>query len=372
MMTDPCCSARLSLGLLLALAPASGLAAQDAPPDHAAHHRFVFPASRSRTGPRCPNTVLSYGTYGRLNDRQDNVILLPSSYMADHHDNDWLIGPGLALDTTRYFLVATELFGNGHSSSPSNTPEPHHGPRFPRATIRDNVEAVHRLLVDELQVSPPGRDHRVFHGGRAGVPVGGELSRLQRTASSRWPGRPDAGPTAKSGSRREIAAIQSDTAFRGGDYTAPPKQGIDLFGLVWAGWLTSQQWWHDELWKGPTWPPGESYESVVAISSTPSSPDPDANDLILQAQTWQRHDVGATPGFQGSIERALGSIRARVLYMPVETDLYFPVSDARAEARLIRRVNLVPIPSVWGHVAGGGGDEGAKPFINAKIAAFLK
>ena len=58
--------------------------------------------------------------------------------------------------------------------------------------------------------------------------------------------------------------------------------------------------------------------------------------------------------------------------MPVQTDLYFPVSDARAEARFIRRVDLVPIPSVWGHVAGGGGDEGAKPFVNARIAAFLK
>lgn len=43
-----------------------------------------------------------------------------------------------------------------------------------------------------------------------------------------------------------------------------------------------------------------------------------------------------------------------------------------AEARFIPRVNLVPVPSVWGHVAGGGGDEGAKPFINARIAASLK
>jgi homoserine O-acetyltransferase len=98
----------------------------------------------------------------------------------------------------------------------------------------------------------------------------------------------------------------------------------------------------------------------------------DANDLILQAETWQRHDIGTTPEFLGSLERALGSIRARVLYMPVETDLYFPVSDARAEARFIRRVKLVPIPSVWGHVAGGGGDQGARPFINGKIADFLR
>jgi homoserine O-acetyltransferase len=170
----------------------------------------------------------------------------------------------------------------------------------------------------------------------------------------------------------EIAAIRSDTAFRGGDYTAPPRAGIRLFALVWAGWLTSQEWWHDELWKGPTWPPGDSYESVVAYFSDSLFAGLDANDLILQAQTWQRHDVGATKGFGGSLERALGAVRARVLYMPGATDLYFPVSDARAEAKYIRRVELVPIPSLWGHVAGGGGDEGAKPFINARAGAFLR
>ena len=83
------------------------LGAQAAPADHATHHRFVLPSFTFEDGTTLPHTVVSYGTYGRLNARKDNVILLPSSYMADHHDNDWLIGPGLALDTTRYFLVAT-------------------------------------------------------------------------------------------------------------------------------------------------------------------------------------------------------------------------------------------------------------------------
>ena len=360
-----------SLGLLAALAPSVASAVQTAPTDHAAHHRFVLSGFTFEDGTTLPQTVVSYGTYGRLNARKDNVILLPSSYMADHHDNDWLIGPGLALDTTRYFLVATELFGNGHSSSPSNTPDPHHGPRFPRATIRDNVEAVHHLLVDELHVS--------HLAAIIGFSMGAEQA-FQWAVS--YPGFSDR-IVAMAGTARcwphgrvrlaaEIAAIESDTAFHGGDYAAPPKQGIHLFGLIWAGWLTSQQWWHDELWKGPTWPPGDSYESVVSYFSDSLFAGLDANDLILQAETWQHHDVGATPGYEGSLERALGSIRARVLYMPVQTDLYFPVSDARAEAQFIPRVDLEPIPSLWGHVAGGGGDEGAKPFVNAKIATFLK
>ena len=364
-------SVHLILALLFVLAPSAAAAVQTAPADHAAHRQFVLDTFTFEDGTTLPRTIVSYGTYGRLNARKDNVILLPSSYMADHHDNDWLIGPGLALDTTRYFLVATELFGNGHSSSPSNTPEPHHGPRFPRATIRDNVEAVHRLLVDSLHITHLAAVIGFSMGAEQAfqwaVSYPGFIDRIVALAGTArcW-------PHGRVRLEAEIAAIEGDTAFRGGDYKVPPKQGIHLFGLIWAGWLTSQQWWHDELWKGPSWPPGDSYQSVVDYFADSLFAPLDANDLILQAETWQHHDVGATPGFDGKTERALASIRARVLYLPVQTDLYFPVSDARAEARSIRRVDLQPIPSLWGHVAGGGGDEGAKPWINARIAAFLR
>jgi len=345
--------------------------AQATPTDHAAHHMFVLPSFTFEDGTALPQTKVSYGTYGHLNAKKDNVILLPSSYMADHHDNDWLIGPGLALDTTKYFVVATELFGNGHSSSPSNTPDPYHGPRFPRATIRDNVQAVHRLLADEL-----GVNHLV---AVLGFSMGAEQA-FQWAVS--YPDFVDR-IIALAGTARcwphgvvrlesQIGALTSDPEFKEGNYTSPPKQGLHLFGLVWAPWLTSQQWWHDELWRGPTWPPGDTFQAVMAYFSDSLFANLDANDLILQARTWERHDVGTSPGFNGSIERALRSIRARVLYMPVQTDLYFPVSDARAEARFIPRVELVPIPSLWGHVAGGGGDEGSKRFISEKVAAFLR
>ena len=98
-----------------------------------------------------------YGTYGRLNAAKDNAVLLSSPYRDNYHGYEWMIGPGKALDPGKLFLVSTELFGNGRSSSPSNTPEPFHGPRFPVMTIRDNVDAVHRLLVDELEISICGR-----------------------------------------------------------------------------------------------------------------------------------------------------------------------------------------------------------------------
>ena len=71
--------------------------------------------------------------------------------MANHRGYEWLIEPGHTVDTNTLFLIATELFGNGYSSSPSNTPEPFPGTRFPITTIRDNVEAVHHLLSENLR-----------------------------------------------------------------------------------------------------------------------------------------------------------------------------------------------------------------------------
>jgi hypothetical protein len=61
----------------------------------------------------------------------------------------------------------------------------------------------------------------------------------------------------------------------------------------------------------------------------------DANDLILQMGTWERHDVGTTPGFGADVERALRSIKVPLLYMPSETDLYFPVGDARYDCSFV-------------------------------------
>ena len=73
----------------------------------------------------------------------------------------------------------------------------------------------------------------------------------------------------------------------------------------------------------------------------------------------------------GGTAQALASITARVLSMPCETDLYFPIGDFRYEARFITGVTLTPIPSLWGHSAGSGGNPVDNQFINDQVAAFL-
>ena len=356
-----------SLALLLGIGTLA--VAQPSPQrvDRAEHHEFVIADFRTEGGVTLPSAKVVYGTYGRLNAAHDNVVLLPSHYMATHHGYEWLIGPGQALDTAKLFLVATELFGNGASSSPSNTPEPFHGPRFPVTTIRDNVEAVHRLLVDDLKVTHV----RAIIGFSMGAQQAFQWAVSYPSFADRIVATSGTAKTYGHGVVRlegQIAALTADATFNGGDYTSPPAKGLEAFGMVWAGWLFSQEWWRRELWRSGS-PAGATFEQVMQGYKTRFSAD--ANNYILQARTWQRHDVGTTPGFDGDVERALRSITASVLYMPSETDLYFPIGDARYEAQFIPRVQLAPIPSLWGHPAGAGASPADKRFLNEKIATFL-
>src|SRR5258708_31047487 len=134
---------------------AQALVAQNAatkPDDQ--RHEFVIANFKTESGVTLPQARIVYGTYGHLNEAKDNVVLLPSHYMANFHGYEWLIGPDRALDPSKLFLVATELFGNGRSSSPGNTPEPFHGPRFPVPTIRDNVESLQPHLSAQSKIAP--------------------------------------------------------------------------------------------------------------------------------------------------------------------------------------------------------------------------
>src|SRR5579871_3642282 len=216
-------------------------------------HEFAIPEFHTEGGAVLPQARVVYGTYGHLNAAKDNVVLLPSHYMANLHGYEWLIGADRALDSSQLFLVATELFGNGRSSSPSNTPEPFHGPRFPVTTIRDNVEVVHKLLVEELKIT----HLRAIVGFSMGAQQAFQWAVSYPEFASRIVATSGTAKTYPHGVVRlegQIAALTADAAFQNGDYTSPPKKGLEAFGMVWAAWLYSQEWWRKELWRATARP----------------------------------------------------------------------------------------------------------------------
>jgi homoserine O-acetyltransferase len=332
-------------------------------------HEFVIRNFKTESGAVLPEARIVYGTYGQLNAAGDNAVLLPSHYMADMHGYGWLIGPDKALDPKKLFLITSELFGNGRSSSPSNTAEPFHGPRFPVMTMRDNVEAVHRMLTEQLHV----RHLKAVIGFSMGAQQAFQWAVSHPDFMDRIVATSGTAKTYGHGIVRlesQITALTLDPAFNGGDYTSPPTKGIQAFSMVWTAWLFSQEWWRQELWRtDPSL--GSTFAEVVEHFRTKFIPGADANNLILQMRTWESNDVGNTAPFHGDAAAALRSIKVPVLYMPSETDLYFPVTDARYEAAFIPHCSLVPIPSVWGHPAGAGASPADAKFLNEHIASFL-
>jgi homoserine O-acetyltransferase len=320
------------------------------------------------SGVTLPDAKLSYVTHGTLNTDKSNAILLPSFYAGDHHGYDFLIGPSKALDPAQYFIVTTDMFGNGQSSSPSNTPAPFDGANFPEISTRDNVGAGYRLLTEQLGVK--------HLKAVIGFSMGAQQA-FQWAVS--YPTMMDA-IVPYCGSAKEYphgvvrlegfkSAIMADAAFEGGNYKSPPMKGLKASGRHWAAWGFSQEWYRQELYKQFG---HQSVEEHLQKFWEAFFGSQDANNLITQAITWQKNNVGNSRGFNGDHEQALRSIKARVLSMPCQTDLYFPPEYAQREAQFLSRVKLLQIPSIWGHIAGLGINATDNDFITKAIKDFLK
>ena len=234
-------------------------------------------------------------------------------------------------------------------------------------TIRDNVEAVHRLLTEELKVT---HVHAII-GFSMGAQQAFQWAVSYPDFAIRIVATSGTAKTYPHGVVRlegQIAALTGDAAFQGGDYSTPPKKGLEAFGMVWAGWLYSQEMVAARVMARLR----ASRHHVRAIHERlPHHVSADANDYILQARTWEKHDVGTTPGFGGDVERALRSIKVPLLYMPSETDLYFPIGTPAMKQHSFRGSVLTPIPSLWGHTAGAASNPADGKFLNETIARFL-
>src|SRR5262249_33893279 len=191
------------------------------------------------------------------------------------------------LDTTRYFVIMTEMLGNGISSSPSNTPEPFHGPRFPAVTIRDNVRIAHQLLTERLGVTHVSAIVGFAMGGQQAfqwaVSYPEFADRVVVTAATA-----KCYPHTVMMLEGALTALQTDSTFHGGDYASEPKAGIDAMGSVWAPWIYSQEWWRREVWRADT-SAGHSFEDAVA-RLVDAFAKYDANDMMSQVRTWEHFD----------------------------------------------------------------------------------
>ena len=330
--------------------------------------RFELGDVTLQSGVTLPDAMLAYKTWGSLNARGDNAIVMPTFYTGTHVRNEGYLRAVPALDPERYFIVSINMFGNGLSSSPSNTPPPFDGPRFPVVTLHDNVACQHRLLTEALGVR------------RIALVMGWSMAGCQ---SYEWgaqhPDMVDAilpfCASARTSPHNQVflegvkAALLADSAFADGDYTAPPEAGLKAFGRVYAGWAYSQTFYRERLHRELGL---ETWEELLADWENDHLAW-DANDLLAKLRTWQLGDISANERYEGDFERALGAIRARAILVPCTTDLYFPPEDNAIEARHMPEAALRPYASAWGHCVASPSRDGSDfmNFLDGCVAELL-
>ena len=332
------------------------------------HEVFELGAVTLQSGATLPDARLAYKTYGSLNVAGDNAIIMPTFYTGTHVRNEGFVRAVPDLDPARYFIVSINMFGNGLSSSPSNTPPPLDGPRFPTVTLHDNVACQHRLLTEALGVR------------RIALVLGWSVAGCQAYEwAAQYPDMVDAilpfCASARTSPHNKVflegpkAALMADRAFAGGNYVSPPEAGLRAFGRVYAGWAYSQTFYRDRLHRELGF---ETWEELL-LDSERDHLDWDANDLLAKLRTWQLGDISANERYRRDFESALGAIRATAILVPCTTDLYFQPEDNAVEAAHMPNADLRVYDSDWGHcVASPNREDNAfMDFLSTCVAELL-
>lgn len=329
---------------------------------------FSLPNFQLQCGLTLPVANLAYKTYGTLNGDRSNVILYPTSYGAQHMDIEWLIGPDRILDSSRYFIVIPNMFGNGLSTSPSNREGLPEGIRMPSFTHLDNVTAQRRMLEEVFGIQRLALAYGWSMGAQQALHWGAlypdAVDRIVAVCSS-----------AKTSPHNRVfleglrSILIADSNWQGDHFTVRPEKALKAFGRVYAGWALSQAFYREHLYLKLGY---QSLEDFLIRDWEASFLRRDAANLLSMIETWMRSDISDNDVYQGNLSVALASISARVLIMPGQTDLYFTAEDSLTEARQIPSARFLPIPSLWGHRAGNPAKSPEdERFIKAAVAEIL-
>ncbi|MEH6455101.1 MAG: alpha/beta fold hydrolase [Cocleimonas sp.] len=325
-----------------------------------------------QSGQSLPNAQLAYKTYGALNEAKNNVVVLPTFYTGSHMRNEGFFGLGRAIDPDKHFIVSVNLFGNGISSSPSNTPKKDtsplfNGSLFPNITLFDNIKAQHQLLTEQLGVE------------EIALVTGWSMAGCQAYQwAAQYPSMVKAilpfCASAKTSEHNIVflegvkAALQADAVYADGDYKEPPIKGLKAFGRIYAGWAFSQTFYRDQMYKLKGF---DSAEELLQDWEEDHL-DWDANDLLCKIWTWQNSDISKQKAYNGDFKSALNAIQAKTIVIVCDEDLYFRVEDNVIEVEHIKDGELRVFSSPWGHcVASPGNEPKFEQFLDDSIAELL-
>jgi homoserine O-acetyltransferase/O-succinyltransferase len=300
---------------------------------------------RLTTGYTIPNARLAYTTHGRLNASKDNTILFPNFLGGSDQALEIFIAEGRPLDPGKHFIILPGQFGNGFSSSPSNTPPPFDRGAFPPINIADDVIAQHRLLTEHFGIE----QLQLVLGWSVGALQTYEWAvrfpqLVKRMASIA--GAPQPSPWTRLWLRTVIEEpITSDPAWNNGFYTdaRDVQAGLRRQGHGMALTLPPLAYYHGDVLQRLGFATVDDFvRGFFEGFMVPQDP----NNLLIQA----RKARAADPAQGGDMAAALGRITAKTLIVAFTGDVMFPPQDSRLDAERIPGARYREVTTTSGHL----------------------
>jgi len=325
---------------------------------------------------------IAYESWGQLNAARDNAILLftglsPSAHAAateaDPSPGWWqrMIGPGLAIDTRRYFVLCVNSLGSCFGSTGPASIDPATGERyrldFPEIAVEDiaraGYEAARALGIDKLDVAM---------GASLGGSVAIALAALVPAGARRLisiSGSAAASPFAIALRSVQREAILRDPDWQGGNYPPehPPRNGMRLARKLGTITYRSAAEWKHRFGRRPaaerrtqTLPPGRAhFAAEFAVQDYLNAQADkfvsvfDPNCYLYLSRAMDRFDLAAHGGsVGGALKRAAAE---RALIIGVESDILFTINEQNAIADAFTAAGtateFVPLASLEGHDA---------------------
>lgn len=305
-------------------------------------------ALTTETGETIDHVRIAYESFGTLNEQRDNAILVFHALTGDSHlagpagpghptDGWWseMVGPGLALDTEKYFIIAPNVLGGCQGSTgPASlhTDGLEWASRFPYLTIRDQVNAA-AAFADAIGISS---FFAVIGGSMGGMhALEWAIMNPQRTQHLAVIAAPPVTTADQIGLNLvQLEAIRSDPSWRGGNYYDAPDGVGPHHGLATARRLALLNYRSNtelderfgRAWQSAVSPLGGggrfAVESYLDFHGNKFTRRFDANSYLILVQAMNSHDVGRG---RGGAKEALATLTMPTLVLGIPSDRLFTI-----------------------------------------------
>jgi homoserine O-acetyltransferase len=326
-----------------------------------------------------PELNVAWESWGKLAPDRDNVVLLHTGLSASSHARSqarnpnpgwWedVVGPGLAIDTDRYYVICTNLIGGcygstGPSSTDPNTGNPY-ATDFPILTVRDMVSA-QLLLLDHLEIESLYASVGASLGGMQSLMLAALApGRVQRVASISAAACSHPQSIAMRFVQRQ--AVMADPDWNEGRYYGKsfPHRGLRVAREMGTLTYRSGPEWMERFGRQrakdevPRLDEDFQVESYLAYQGDKFCLQYDPNSYLYISKAMDLFDISTesdSSGVSAGDGRSphLSAIQARTLVIGVKSDILFPVWQQRELAQLLEdaeiAVTYVELDSPYGH-----------------------